>query len=185
MDRALKLPSFLREYERGCVPLDNNFGALFIEVDDIWSGEAKEEIERVVVREKKNGTEERLINVKVLDVPYCGNFEGEDSQKKGESSGIFRQLAETKNQEIFQKTAIKALIESKWPPVRQEIINWLLYPYLLFMGVFTMYTVMDLESSDTLHKELYKGNLFALVMALASRISIIGLSLYFVGIELY
>lgn len=138
IDNCAKTPSFLRVFDRAKVNVEETCGAKVFDANIIWTN-TQDELHHQI---EDKGAEEKLVTVKVLDLPFIHHYSG------SKDNYIYESLAKTENSEIFEKTAIKALIEQKWSLTKQRIILFLLLPYLLFLTVLLYYTVFNLEDTS-------------------------------------
>lgn len=77
--------------------------------------------------------------MQILDLPHLHKYENDIADE------FLEALADTECIEIFSNKSIQALIEIKWPLVKQGIKKWLFYPYLIFLIAFLYYTVVIFE----------------------------------------
>jgi hypothetical protein len=90
-------------------------------------------------------------------------------------------------------TAIKALIEQKWPLVRYYVVTRMMIPYMLFLFTFCFFTIGDFMTSWDHYYEDNKHNPEninwnrekSLEMAVMCRLIILVFTLYFVKIEIF
>lgn len=135
IDNCAKTPSFLRVYDRAKVEVEETCGAKVFEANTIWT-DTQDEM-HVKIEDPK--AEEKLVTVKVLDLPFIHHY------KSNDDNFIYKSLANTGNQAIFEKTAIKALIEQKWDLTKTKIILYLLIPYIFFLAIVKYFTIWNLE----------------------------------------
>lgn len=107
--------------------------------------------------------------MKVLDLPFIHHY------KDNKDNYIYRSLAKSENPEIFEKTAIKALIEQKWELTKWSIIYYLLLPYLAFLLVLTYFTALNLEDYNAFDNPRWDS--------IICRVLILLFVIYFTSIE--
>lgn len=88
LEAASKTPSFLKQLNRANVKVESSIGAAVFETNDIWFHTTEYEFKSQF--ESKNPDDEKLVTLKVLDIPNVHHFTKADSK-------IFRALSETED----------------------------------------------------------------------------------------
>lgn len=68
-----------------------------------------------------------------MDIPNIHTYKSEMANK------FFEAIAETEDMEIFNKKAIKKIIEYKWPLTREYTVKKLFVPFVLFLAFYLVY----------------------------------------------
>jgi hypothetical protein len=78
--------------------------------------------------------------MQMLDLPHMHKYVNDVADE------FLEELAETECIDIFSNTSVQAIIELKWPIVKDAIKRYLFYPYLFFILAFLIYTVYVFEA---------------------------------------
>ena len=79
------------------------------------------------------GDVEAEIRLEFVDLAGLHTYTSPDSLP------FFAQLADCDDYELFEQTAVKKVIEFKWPLTREFTIKKLMVPYLIFMTTYLTY----------------------------------------------
>jgi len=90
---------------------------------------------------------------------------------------FFDQLMKNGTMESFACPAVKALIEVRWATIWWKMIVFIVAPYVLFLLLFSTYTILDLISEETAETHDKEGASYGISIAL------IILILYFLSLE--
>lgn len=81
----------------------------------------------------QQGDVEQEIRLEFVDIASLHTYTSHNS------AAFFESLANCDDYELFEQTAIKKIIEFKWPLTREFTIKKLLVPYLVFMATYLLY----------------------------------------------
>lgn len=84
--------------------------------------------------EQGDGAIQKDIKVQILDIPEIHSFIEE------RSSEFFNVLSKVGNLEIFSNEVIKALIDFKWPLVKEYTIKILFIPFMFYLAIFITFS---------------------------------------------
>ena len=73
------------------------------------------------------------MTMSILDLPNIHKYNNKLSSK------FIDVMSSTENIELFASASMRAMVEIKWPLVKQAMTKNLFYPYLLFLGLFIIY----------------------------------------------
>jgi len=74
------------------------------------------------------------INFKMLDIPELHSF------VEPRSAEFFNVLSKVKNMDIFGNEVVRALIDLKWPLVKEYTVKILFMPFLLYLLCFVAFS---------------------------------------------
>lgn len=74
IENCAKTPSFLKVFDRSNVEVEETCGSKVFDHTTIWDDEAKDLVDKI----QDKGAEEKLITVKVLDLPFLHHYENGD-----------------------------------------------------------------------------------------------------------
>jgi len=131
LDSRLKIPPWIQDYTRGRIDADNECGFVMT-ADQLWSENLDQSLQRKLYQPHLL---EAPLTMKVLDIPHMHKYQNDIADD------FFESLAETECIEIFSNISVQALIEIKWPLVKEAIKKYLLLPYVVFLLTFLYYTV--------------------------------------------
>ena len=121
------------------------------------------------------------MTVKVFDFPRLHHFFAEHSSELMDALGAVASAGET---EIFKSRFVWALIEYKYPTVKQQVIRVLFVPYLMFLTAFSYYSLIHFEFAEDSYDELGHAATFYLIEGILIKLSMVSLILYFVANEM-
>ena len=135
LDARLKTPSWISEYNRGRIEADADIDFVMT-ADHIWSENLQDSLQ---LKLYNPDALEVPLTMQMLDLPHLHKYENNVADE------FLEELAETECIDIFSNTSVQAIIELKWPIVKDAIKKYLFYPYLFFILSFLIYTVYVFE----------------------------------------
>ncbi len=105
--------------------------------NQMWYEELDETLTAQLFNEE---TIEMPLTISILDLPDMQKFSSKSADK------LLEVLSETENIELFNSASIRAIVEMKWPLVKQAMTKYLLIPYLVFLFSFIYYTLYLFET---------------------------------------
>jgi hypothetical protein len=115
--------------------------------------------------------------IKVFDFPELHHFGNESEQ------ALFDALAATDSNDIFDSKFVQALVEVKYPKIRDEIFYRQMMPYFLFLGIFCYYALVHFENNELDYHDDGHITMFFVIEGFIFRINLLALSLYFIWNE--
>ena len=74
------------------------------------------------------------IKLEFLDIPTVHSYTGKNG------AAFFKALADCKNMDIFNCRSVQALIDYKWPLVKEYTIKILFIPFLIYISLWIIYS---------------------------------------------
>lgn len=94
-----------------------------------------------------------------------------------EGQEFFNNMAETEMLELFNLELIRKLIQFKWPIIKENILNYLFLPFLVYLCATVFYTSFLWQKTVNDKTENWLVNFVV-------EETIVVLSLYFLGLEM-
>lgn len=127
----------MKGIDRAKIKYEDTCGAFVFDANEVWSQNPATDFKY----EDEADGEDKIVQLKIVDIPKLHHY------INGDDNEIFVALSGAEDQKIFDIITIKALIEQKWPLLKDHVMRLLLLPYLMFLLIFTFYTLNDLETS--------------------------------------
>lgn len=103
----------------------------------MWSPDLKDHLNEKMLDVAES---EMPLNLYIFDIPEITKYLNDNADS------VMDALASTDEIKIYENKSIRALIDTKWPLIRNAIIKKLFFPYLTFLLSFLYYTVYIFES---------------------------------------
>lgn len=152
----------------------NFFASSLITID-------QDEFDRKIfeVTEDDQEDKKRLpLQISVFDFAQLHHFDNKTEE------ALFEALADSDESELFEVKFVQALLEFKYPAIREPFLKWLMAPFVLFLAMFCYYSMVHFEAVDKIYREQGQSTTFLLIEGVLIRVCLFGLSLYFIINEL-
>ncbi len=121
---------FLKKFDKGII--QETGPAPGISTSSYWMSDEERNAIVHTGLEEEDGVEQE-IRLEYIDIPSLHTYTSPHTQ------AFFDALANCEDYELFEQTAIKKIIEFKWPLTKEYTIKKLLVPYLIFMSTYLIY----------------------------------------------
>jgi len=160
LDSRLQQTSQIVKLKKGCIRVSNTTG---ISVAPFWL------LPRDMQKILQPAPIEQEIRLEFVDIPNIHCYDSEMGDN------FFAALAGTDEMEIFEKKAIKRVIELKWPLTREYTIKRLFFPFVLFLSYYLIYMnwIFYMREESNTWMWINYGSQFILLL----------LSYYFISLE--
>lgn len=166
----------LKQLNRGTIVSYSSSADWGMMSSSIWESPDYIKEKLFVKHDEKNKAFDTEVELKFLDLPYLHQLSLENCIQFFEALKDLKEVKDNDGFDIFELRSIRILIEYHWPLARKYTIQKLLYPFILYLFSFWIYTnFIDSLGGyiDTLNTVPWMINLAVLVL----------LSLYFLRNE--
>lgn len=114
------------------------------------------------------------MHMSIADIPKIHHYEDQVGKD------FLKQLSCSDSMDtLYQRVYIQSMLEHKWPPIKQAIINRLLIPYMIYLGLFSTYCLNLRE----IKREMLEGDKIYTTFFYAVQAIILFITMYFIKIE--
>ena len=82
------------------------------------------------------------LQISVFDFAQLHHFDNKTEE------ALFEALADTDESELFEVKFVQALLEFKYPAIREPFLKWLMAPFVFLLLIFCYYSMVHFEAVD-------------------------------------